>query len=96
MRVHQHVSNRHPLRRPSSVHDGRFSDGADASNFTLLNQFNEPVSLPEFRGHIVLLALIDSECTTVCPLTTVTRVHAVHTLGPAGHQVHLIAVDANP
>lgn len=70
--------------------------GTDAPNFTLLNQFNQPVSLAQFRGHVVLLAFIDSECTTVCPLTTVNMVDAVDALGAAGARVQLIAVDANP
>ena len=29
-----------------------------------------PVSLHSFRGRMVILAFNDSECTTVCPLTT--------------------------
>src|SRR5207248_2312516 len=38
-----------------------------APNFTLTDQFRRPVSLSEFKGKVVLLAFIDSRCTTICP-----------------------------
>ena len=41
-----------------------------APDFTLSDQFGQPVSLHSFRGKVVILAFNDSECTTVCPLTT--------------------------
>jgi cytochrome c biogenesis protein CcmG/thiol:disulfide interchange protein DsbE len=44
----------------------------------------------------VLLAFNDAECTTICPLTTTAMVDARRMLGPAGRQVALLGVDANP
>ena len=38
----------------------------------------------------------DSECTTVCPLTTQSMLQAKQMLGAAGDQVQLLGVDANP
>src|SRR6202044_600509 len=43
-----------------------------------------------------LLSFEDSECTTVCPLTTQSMVWAKDLLGKAGQNVQLLGVDANP
>jgi cytochrome c biogenesis protein CcmG/thiol:disulfide interchange protein DsbE len=67
-----------------------------APDFTLIDQFNQPVSLHSFRGKVVLLAFNDSECTTVCPLTTAAMLDAKAMLGAAGARVQLLGVDANP
>jgi cytochrome oxidase Cu insertion factor (SCO1/SenC/PrrC family)/thiol-disulfide isomerase/thioredoxin len=67
-----------------------------APDFTLTNQFGQPVSMRSFRGRVVLLAFNDSECTTICPLTTTAMVDAKGLLGAAGKQVALLGVDANP
>ena len=67
-----------------------------APNFTLTDQFAKPVSLSSFRGKVVLLAFNDSECTTICPLTTTAMVDARRMLGSAGSKVALLGVDANP
>lgn len=62
----------------------------------LVNQFGQPVSLSQFRGKVVILSFIDSECTTVCPLTSQSMVLAKELLGKAGNSVQLLGVDANP
>ena len=49
-----------------------------------------------FRGKVVILAFNDSECTTVCPLTTTAMLDAKAMLGKASSQVKLLGVDANP
>jgi cytochrome oxidase Cu insertion factor (SCO1/SenC/PrrC family) len=67
-----------------------------APGFTLTDQFGQPASLSSYRGKAVLLAFNDSECTTVCPLTTAALVEARAMLGQAGSQVQLLGVDANP
>jgi len=54
------------------------------------------MSLSQFRGKVVILAFSDSECTTVCPLTTQSMVLAKELLGPAGNDVKLLGVVANP
>jgi protein SCO1/2 len=70
--------------------------GTPAPDFRLRNQFGQPMSLSQFRGKVVMLAFEDSECTTVCPLTTQSMLQAKQLLGPAGDQVQLLGVDANP
>ncbi len=67
-----------------------------APDFTLSDQFGRAVSLRSFRGKVVLLAFNDSECTTVCPLTTTAMLDAKAMLGKAGSQVQLLGIDANP
>jgi len=67
-----------------------------APDFRLVNQFGQATSLSQFRGKVVLLSFEDSECTTVCPLTTQSMVLAKELLGQAGDSVQLLGVDANP
>jgi cytochrome oxidase Cu insertion factor (SCO1/SenC/PrrC family) len=70
--------------------------GKAAPGFRLLDQFGHTVTLSQFGGKAILLAFVDSHCTTVCPLTTTSMLQAVSLLGPAGKQVQLIGIDANP
>ena len=67
-----------------------------APDFTLTDQFGQPVSLHSYRGKVVILDFNDSECTTVCPLSTTAMLDAKAMLGSAGSQVQLLGVDANP
>jgi cytochrome oxidase Cu insertion factor (SCO1/SenC/PrrC family)/thiol-disulfide isomerase/thioredoxin len=67
-----------------------------APDFTLTDQFGRRVSLHSFRGRVVILAFNDSECTTICPLTTTAMVQARRMLGSAAGQVQLLGLDANP
>jgi cytochrome oxidase Cu insertion factor (SCO1/SenC/PrrC family) len=75
---------------------GTSLDNQAAPDITLTNQFGQPMSLHQFRGRVVILAFSDSECTTVCPLTTQSMVLAKELLGKAGDNVQLLGVDANP
>jgi cytochrome oxidase Cu insertion factor (SCO1/SenC/PrrC family) len=70
--------------------------GLPAPDIRLENQFGQRMALSQFRGKAVVLAFIDSECTNVCPLTTVSMVEAKQLLGAAGSKVQLLGVDANP
>jgi cytochrome oxidase Cu insertion factor (SCO1/SenC/PrrC family)/thiol-disulfide isomerase/thioredoxin len=67
-----------------------------APDFSLTDQFGARVSLSSFRGKVVILAFNDSECTTICPLTTTAMVDAKAMLGSAGSRVQLLGIDANP
>jgi cytochrome oxidase Cu insertion factor (SCO1/SenC/PrrC family)/thiol-disulfide isomerase/thioredoxin len=67
-----------------------------APDFALNDQFGQQISLRSFRGKVVLLAFNDSECTTVCPLTTTAMLDAKAMLGADGDRVQLLGVDANP
>lgn len=79
-----------------NVDTGSPLGGRPAPDFRLVNQFGQPMSLHQFRGKVVLLAFTDSECTTICPLTTTALLQAKALLGPAGRDVQLLGVDANP
>ncbi|MGH7069205.1 MAG: SCO family protein, partial [Acetobacteraceae bacterium] len=67
-----------------------------APDFRLRDQHGRMTSLAQFRGKVVVLAFIDSHCTTICPLTTQSMVDALRLLGPAADKVQLVGVDANP
>ena len=70
--------------------------GQPAPDIRLVNQFGQRMALSQFRGKVVILAFVDSQCTTVCPLTTVSMIEARQLLGAAGSRVQLLGVDANP
>jgi cytochrome oxidase Cu insertion factor (SCO1/SenC/PrrC family) len=69
---------------------------AVAPEFTLTDQFGKRVSLRSFRGRVVVVSFNDPICTTICPLTTTALLHAKELLGPAGANVELLGVGANP
>jgi cytochrome oxidase Cu insertion factor (SCO1/SenC/PrrC family) len=70
--------------------------GVRAPDFRLVNQFGQQMALSQFRGKVVVLAFVDSQCTTICPLTTASMLEAKQLLGAAGSRVQLLGVDANP
>lgn len=79
-----------------SVDPGSSAGGRPAPNFSLSDQFGRRVTLSQFRGKAVLLAFVDSHCTTICPLTTLSMVQSLRMLGPAARHVQLVGIDANP
>jgi cytochrome oxidase Cu insertion factor (SCO1/SenC/PrrC family) len=89
------AANQAALRNPN-LDLGTSLYGEHAPDIKLVNQFGQPMSLSQFRGRVVILAFSDSECTTVCPLTTQSMVLAKELLGKAGESVQLLGVDANP
>lgn len=81
----------------SSAIGGFPMPGQLAPNFTLTDQFGKSVSLASLHGHEVVVAFIDSQCTTVCPLTAEILRTAKAQLGSsAANKVALIAINANP
>jgi cytochrome oxidase Cu insertion factor (SCO1/SenC/PrrC family) len=71
--------------------------GRSAPDFALINQFNQPVTLASLHGHEVVLAFIDSRCTSLCPLTAEILYNAKSHLGSsAASQIELVAINANP
>ena len=85
-----------PLARNPELDPGTQLHQRQAPGFTLADQFGQQTSLRQFRGKVVILAFVDSECTTICPLTTSEMVEAKSLLGKAGSQIQLLGVDANP
>jgi cytochrome oxidase Cu insertion factor (SCO1/SenC/PrrC family) len=89
------AANQAAMRNPN-LDLGSSLYGERAPDIKLVNQFGQPMSLSQFHGRVVILAFSDSECTTVCPLTTQSMVLAKELLGKAGDSVQLLGVDANP
>lgn len=67
-----------------------------APDFALTGQFGQPVTMQDFRGKTVVLAFVDSQCTTVCPLTTSTLTTATDELGANSSRVQLLGINTNP
>lgn len=82
--------------RDPNVDPGSPLGGGPAPDFTLTNQFGQPVSLTAERGKVVVLAFVDSMCTSICPLTTTSMLQAKAMLGPDGSRVALVGINANP
>jgi cytochrome oxidase Cu insertion factor (SCO1/SenC/PrrC family) len=78
------------------VDPGTLAGNVPAPNFRLVDQSGREVSLAQFRGKVVLIAFVDSQCTTICPLTTESMVEALRLLGPAAADVQLLGINANP
>jgi cytochrome oxidase Cu insertion factor (SCO1/SenC/PrrC family) len=72
-------------------------NGDLAPDFHLVDQFGHPESLSSLRGREVVLAFIDSRCTSLCPLTANIMYNAKAQLGAsAASRVALVAINANP
>jgi len=67
-----------------------------APDFYLRDQNGRWRSLGQLRGKVVLLAFVDSQCTSICPLTSESMVRALRLLGPAASRVQLLGINANP
>lgn len=87
-----------PAIQPANNAIGGFPmTGDPAPDFTLTDQFGHAVTLASLRGHEVVLAFIDSRCTSLCPLTANIMYNARAKLGSAAvSQIVLVAVNANP
>ncbi|MGH9617865.1 MAG: SCO family protein, partial [Acidobacteriaceae bacterium] len=78
------------------VDPGTAAGDTPAPNFQLRDQLGRETSLQQFRGKVVLMAFVDSQCTTICPLTTESMLEALRFLGPAAADVQLLGINANP
>jgi cytochrome oxidase Cu insertion factor (SCO1/SenC/PrrC family)/thiol-disulfide isomerase/thioredoxin len=79
-----------------AVEQGTALGGVPAPDFRLTDQFGHSLALADDRGQVVVLAFIDSRCTTQCPLTAQMLRDAKTLLGSAAGEVQLLAVNANP
>lgn len=89
-----HGSEAPSLPNPS-IDPGKSLD-TPAPTFELRDQNGRWRSLAQFRGKVVLLAFVDTQCTSICPLTTESMVRALRLLGPAALRVQLVGINANP
>lgn len=71
-------------------------DAATAADFSLVNQFGEPVSLSDQQGKVTVLTFLYTNCPDVCPLTAV-RLRNIHEqLAAQAGQVAFLAVSIDP
>jgi cytochrome oxidase Cu insertion factor (SCO1/SenC/PrrC family) len=61
-----HSTGTNALSANPVVDPGSSLGNKPAPDFTLQNQFGQHVTLSQFHGKAVLLAFVDSHCTTVC------------------------------
>ena len=86
-----------PVQAANSAMPGFPINGDMAPDFNLVDQFGHPVSLSSLRGREVVLAFIDSRCTSICPLTANIMYSAKAQLGASdASRVTLVAINANP
>jgi cytochrome oxidase Cu insertion factor (SCO1/SenC/PrrC family) len=86
-----------PIQSANTAIGGIPMAGKLAPDFTLVDQFGRSVTLSSLHGHEVVLAFIDSRCTSLCPLTANIMYNARAALGSAAvNQIVLVAVNANP
>ncbi len=67
-----------------------------AADFTLHDQFDEPISLSSFRGKVVVLTFLYTHCPDACPLITEKLHQAYDLLGPDTSRLAILAVTVDP
>lgn len=81
---------------PSSyAYKGTKLDGAAAPGFRLVDQNGASVSLADFRGMVVVLTLLDPDCTDICPIYAYQYRLAYQALRKDAAKVALLAFNAN-
>lgn len=78
----------------ADVYEGTQMEGI-APDFDLTNQRGESVTLSDFRGRVVALTFMDSQCQDICPLTAVELRRVSQALGDEANTVVFIGVNAN-
>lgn len=82
------------------LNENRSYQGAELSglapDFELMDQNGNPISLSDFRGRVVVLTFMDSQCMDVCPLTSAHLLQAYERLDKSEtDQVVFLAVNVN-
>jgi len=75
---------------------GDLLPATEAPDFRLLDQFDHPITLAQFRGHPVILTFVHASCTELCPLLAEKIRHTGTDLGPAAHQVAILPISTDP
>ena len=72
------------------------STNQPAPPFSLVDQYDQPVSLTSLRGKTIALTFLDDVCTSDCPLIAQEFRLADGLLGSDSHRLELVAIDLNP
>src|SRR5947209_3198882 len=75
---------------------GTVLPGKQAPNFRLMDQWERPVSLAQFRGRTVILTFMESHCATLCPRVAEKIRNTVEGLGAQSGRVAILAVSTDP
>jgi protein SCO1/2 len=69
-----------------------------ASNFTLIDQTGEPVSLDDFKGQVVMMSFLYTNCPEACPLVAANFVNVQRQVseGPKAENLIQILVSTDP
>jgi protein SCO1/2 len=67
-----------------------------APNFELQDQFDQPVSLAFFKGRVVALTFLYTNCPDACPIITEKLHQAYEQLGPDTSRFAIVAVTVDP
>lgn len=80
---------------PSSAYEGSKLDAKRAPDFRLVDQHGQAVSLADLRGKVVVLTLLDPDCTDICPLYAYQFRLTHDALGADSAKVAFVAFNAN-
>lgn len=80
--------------RQSSSYEGT-KLGDPAPDFRLVDQNGRSVSLADFRGRVVVLTLLDPDCTDICPIYAQHYRLAYEALGNDAAKVAFLAFNSN-
>ena len=81
---------------PETFRGTELTARAPATSFTLTNQFSRPVSLDDYRGKVVLLTFLYTNCPDICPLTTSNIREAYELLESDAEELAMVAVSVDP
>ena len=81
---------------PAQLAGGTIDPPFPAPNFELNDQFDQPVSLASFKGKVVALTFIYTNCPDACPLITEKLHLAYDQLGPDTAKFAILAVTVDP
>ncbi|MBK8901280.1 MAG: SCO family protein [Anaerolineaceae bacterium] len=85
-----------PLLGPTEWHGMVIQSNQPVTNFTLTGPGEEPVSLIDFRGKVVMLYFGYTFCPDVCPATMVELSDAMEILGSKGEDVQVVMITLDP
>lgn len=77
-------------------HGTFLTSGDAAAPFTLTDQFGEQTSLADFRGKVVLLTFLYTNCPDVCPITTNQLRETLDALGETTKDVAVVSISVDP
>lgn len=85
-----------PYLGPKEWHGMEIQSNLPVTNFTLTGPGEQPVSLVEFRGKVVMLYFGYTFCPDVCPATMVELRDALEILGNRSEDVQVIMITVDP